>query len=156
MDDNGEIFFIVSPNNARNGKSTSTTINDTNRDSRSESTLSNDTIKSHATSERQRKLSISKKEWKTAFTLFIVTAVFLVCWGPWFLTETTWPVFGIETSPELRTLFYWITVGNSMLNPFIYTFFIPNFRKAFKVFFLELFSIPNKFFHFLKAKIRRQ
>ncbi|XP_029984547.1 trace amine-associated receptor 1-like [Sphaeramia orbicularis] len=68
----------------------------------------------------------SKMERKATKTLAVVLGVFLVCWTPFFLTKNTTPV------PVIEAL-NWLTLSNSMLNPFIYAFFYSWFRSAFRM-----------------------
>ncbi|XP_041661892.1 trace amine-associated receptor 1-like [Cheilinus undulatus] len=75
--------------------------------------------------------TVSKSERKATKTLAIVLGVFLLCWTPFFLCITFSP-FGQNPAPVpvVETL-NWLTLVNSMLNPFIYAFFYSWFRTAF-------------------------
>jgi 5-hydroxytryptamine receptor 1 len=86
-----------------------------------------------------RKNILESRERRTALTLFLVSGVFLICWGPWFITETTGHWYGLNPDPGIRTLFYWMTVCNSTINPIIYTIFIPNFSQSLKQLFSSCF-----------------
>jgi len=90
---------------------------------------------------KARKIKMDSREGKTALTLFLVSSVFIVCWGPWFITETTGHLYGLNPNPGFRTLFYWMTVCNSTINPIIYTIFIPSFREGFKQLFTGCFNV---------------
>ena len=66
-----------------------------------------------------------RSELKTAMTLGGVVVVFLVCFSPYYSIAFTgldlwiWP--------------FWLVYFNSCLNPLIYTFFYPWFRKAIRL-----------------------
>ncbi|XP_070782404.1 trace amine-associated receptor 1-like [Enoplosus armatus] len=77
--------------------------------------------------------AVSKTERKATKTLAIVMGVFLICWAPLFLCITFVP-FSNESVPVpvIETL-NWVTLANSMLNPFIYAFFYSWFRSAFRM-----------------------
>ncbi|XP_027896132.1 trace amine-associated receptor 1-like [Xiphophorus couchianus] len=82
-------------------------------------------IKSRATA--------SKMERKATKTLAIVLGVFLCCWSPFFLCITFLPFTSNSVPiPVIETL-NWLTLSNSMLNPFIYGFFYTWFRSAIKI-----------------------
>lgn len=78
-------------------------------------------------------INVSKIESKATKTLAIVLGFFLICWSPFFLCITFLP-FITETVPVpvIETL-NWLTLANSMLNPFIYAFFYSWFRSAYKI-----------------------
>ncbi|XP_051265422.1 trace amine-associated receptor 1-like [Dicentrarchus labrax] len=77
--------------------------------------------------------AVSKMERKATKTLAIVMGVFLLCMIPYFLCIVFLPL-AHETPPlpVIETL-NWLTLSNSMLNPFIYAFFYSWFRSAFKM-----------------------
>ncbi|XP_031151371.1 trace amine-associated receptor 1-like [Sander lucioperca] len=76
--------------------------------------------------------TVSKNERKASKTLAIVLGVFLLCWTPFFLCITVLPFTHSVPVPVIETL-NWITLSNSMLNPFIYAFFYSWFRSAFRM-----------------------
>nr|XP_033504306.1 trace amine-associated receptor 1-like [Epinephelus lanceolatus] len=77
--------------------------------------------------------TVSKMERKATKTLAIVLGVFLLCWTPFFFCMTFLSFSnGSVPIPVFETL-NWITLSNSMLNPFIYAFFYSWFRTAFKM-----------------------
>ncbi|XP_072306176.1 trace amine-associated receptor 1-like [Eucyclogobius newberryi] len=76
---------------------------------------------------------ISKTERKATKTLAIVMGVFLLCMTPYFLCIVFLPLAS-ETPPfSLIEALNWLTLSNSMLNPFIYAFFYSWFRSACKM-----------------------
>ncbi|KAG7508606.1 trace amine-associated receptor 1-like [Solea senegalensis] len=77
--------------------------------------------------------TVSKMERKATKTLAIVLGVFLLCWLPFFLWITVQPVANnVVPVPVIETL-NWLTLSNSMLNPFIYAFFYSWFRSAIRM-----------------------
>ncbi|XP_047430344.1 trace amine-associated receptor 1-like [Mugil cephalus] len=77
--------------------------------------------------------TVSKMERKATKTLAIVMGVFLLCWSPFFFFITFLPFTSNPVPvPVIETL-NWLTLSNSMLNPFIYAFFYSWFRSAFRM-----------------------
>ncbi|XP_034556067.1 trace amine-associated receptor 1-like [Notolabrus celidotus] len=74
----------------------------------------------------------SKMERKATKTLAIVLGVFLLCWTPFFLC-ITFPSLSSSAPVALVETLNWLTLSNSMLNPFIYAFFYSWFRSAFRM-----------------------
>ncbi|XP_054617359.1 trace amine-associated receptor 1-like [Dunckerocampus dactyliophorus] len=85
--------------------------------------------------------TVSKMERKATKTLAIVMGVFILCWTPFFIYIIFQPLtFGVTPIAVIETL-NWLTLSNSMLNPFIYAFFYSWFRTAFRL------IITGKIFH---------
>lgn len=77
--------------------------------------------------------TFSKMETKATKTLAIVMGVFLLCMIPYFLCIVFQPLaHKTPPIPVIETL-NWLTLSNSLLNPFIYAFFYRWFRSAFKM-----------------------
>uniref|UniRef100_A0A665V190 Trace amine-associated receptor 1-like n=1 Tax=Echeneis naucrates TaxID=173247 RepID=A0A665V190_ECHNA len=77
--------------------------------------------------------TVSKMERKATKTLATVLGVFLLCLTPYFLCIVLQPLSNNPLPiPVIETL-NWLTLSNSMLNPFIYAFFYSWFRSAFRM-----------------------
>ncbi|XP_029936622.1 trace amine-associated receptor 13c-like [Myripristis murdjan] len=72
-----------------------------------------------------------KSELKAARTLGVVVAVFLLCFCPFYFPS----LIGQNTSSDTSysTFAIWLLSSNSCLNPLIYAFFYPWFRKSIKL-----------------------
>uniref|UniRef100_A0A4W6BMG5 G-protein coupled receptors family 1 profile domain-containing protein n=1 Tax=Lates calcarifer TaxID=8187 RepID=A0A4W6BMG5_LATCA len=77
--------------------------------------------------------TVSKMERKATKTLATVMGVFLLCWTPYFLCIIFQPVIYSGTPIAVIEMLNWLTLSNSMLNPFIYAFFYSWFRSAFRL-----------------------
>ncbi|XP_038128422.1 trace amine-associated receptor 1-like [Cyprinodon tularosa] len=75
----------------------------------------------------------SNMERKATKTLAIVLGVFLFCWTPFFICITFLPFINSPVPVSVIETLNWLTLSNSMLNPFIYAFFYTWFRLAFKM-----------------------
>ncbi|XP_055361239.1 trace amine-associated receptor 13c-like [Betta splendens] len=86
-------------------------------------------VRSHlAALRRSEAVKPKKSELKAARTLGVVVLVFLLCSAPYYFFSVAAEVNSISgTSVSL-----WLLYFNSCLNPLIYTFFYPWFRKAIK------------------------
>ncbi|XP_005100402.1 5-hydroxytryptamine receptor 2-like [Aplysia californica] len=76
--------------------------------------------------------SIRASDHKAAFTLGVITGVFLVCWLPFFIIN---PISAYDPSlipPKVFVIVTWAGYANSCLNPIIYSIFNTEFREAFK------------------------
>lgn len=78
-------------------------------------------------------LTVSKLERKATKTLATVLGVFLICWTPFFLCITILPFINDTVPVPVIESLNWLTLVNSMLNPFIYSFFYSWFRSALKI-----------------------
>lgn len=76
--------------------------------------------------------NVSNMQRKATKTLAIVLGVFLLCWTPFFLCITIGPFTHLSIPVPVIESLNWLTLANSMLNPFIYAFFYSRFRVAFK------------------------
>ncbi|XP_036965657.1 trace amine-associated receptor 1-like [Acanthopagrus latus] len=72
-----------------------------------------------------------KSEMKAARTLGVVVVVFLICFCPYFYQS----IAGQDMSPSVAFQMYgvWLLYCNSCLNPVVYAFFYPWFRKSIKL-----------------------
>ncbi|XP_055086684.1 trace amine-associated receptor 13c-like [Periophthalmus magnuspinnatus] len=76
-------------------------------------------------------VTAKKKELKAAGTLGIVVVVFLVCFCPYYVPS----LLGEDTAVDASSVDVeiWLAHFNSCLNPVIYAFFYPWFRKSIKL-----------------------
>ncbi|XP_076613084.1 trace amine-associated receptor 1-like [Chaetodon auriga] len=77
--------------------------------------------------------TVSKMERKATKTLAIVMGVFLLCLTPYFLCIVFQPLAYVTPPVTVIETLNWLTLSNSMLNPFIYAFFYSWFRSAFRM-----------------------
>ncbi|KAM3874429.1 trace amine-associated receptor 8a-like [Diretmus argenteus] len=89
-------------------------------------------MRSHIVPVRNRRsvtVTAKKSEMKAARTLGIVIVVFLVCYGPIYLSA-----FGGNDGTDLDYNFVaFLLYSNSLINPVIYALFYPWFRKSIKL-----------------------
>ncbi|XP_057695805.1 trace amine-associated receptor 13c-like [Corythoichthys intestinalis] len=89
-------------------------------------------MRSHVThGKRQRSLPLGarRSELKAATTLGVVVLVFLICFCPYFAVSQVYDFF----QNDLLTIYtVYLYYSNSLINPLIYAFFYPWFRKGFK------------------------
>ena len=76
---------------------------------------------------------VAKRERKAARTLGVAVLAFLVSWLPYFLDSIIDAFLGFITPTYVYEILVWIAYYNSAMNPLIYAFFYPWFRKAIKL-----------------------
>uniref|UniRef100_A0A8D0QNH2 G-protein coupled receptors family 1 profile domain-containing protein n=1 Tax=Sus scrofa TaxID=9823 RepID=A0A8D0QNH2_PIG len=76
---------------------------------------------------------VAKRERKAAKTLGIAVVAFLISWLPYFLDSIIDAYLGFITPTYIYEILVWIAYYNSAMNPLIYAFFYPWFRKAIKL-----------------------
>ncbi|EDL87756.1 rCG42009 [Rattus norvegicus] len=76
---------------------------------------------------------VCKRERKAAKTLGIAVAAFLLSWLPYFIDSIIDAFLGFITPTYVYEILIWIVYYNSSMNPLIYAFFYPWFRKATKL-----------------------
>lgn len=82
--------------------------------------------------EEKQKISLSKER-RAARTLGIIMGVFILSWVPFFLLYIITPFCPTCCpSDQLFDFLTWLGYSNSMVNPFIYTIFNLDFRRAFR------------------------
>ncbi|XP_044222159.1 trace amine-associated receptor 6-like [Thunnus albacares] len=77
------------------------------------------------------KITVMKSEIKAARTLGIVIVVFLMCYSPYYCVSLTGQDILVRSTTEAFMIF--LMYFNSCLNPVIYAFFYPWFKKAIKL-----------------------
>ncbi|XP_035532224.1 trace amine-associated receptor 13c-like [Morone saxatilis] len=77
------------------------------------------------------RVTAKKSEVKAARTLGVVVAVFLTCFCPYY--SPSFVGQDIEDSSSSSPFVVWLLYFNSCLNPIIYAFFYPWFRKSIKL-----------------------
>ncbi|XP_005389273.1 PREDICTED: trace amine-associated receptor 1 [Chinchilla lanigera] len=75
---------------------------------------------------------LQSKERKAATTLGLLLGVFLICWCPFFVSTVMDPFLNYLVPLTLNEALIWFGYLNSTLNPMVYAFFYPWFRKALK------------------------
>ncbi|XP_004449918.3 trace amine-associated receptor 7a-like [Dasypus novemcinctus] len=91
--------------------------------------MSNKTTKSS----ESYKSRVAKRERKAAKTLGIAVIAFLISWSPYFIDTIIDAFLGFITPAYIYEILVWFAYYNSAMNPLIYAFFYPWFRKAIKL-----------------------
>ncbi|XP_076999724.1 trace amine-associated receptor 9-like [Tamandua tetradactyla] len=76
---------------------------------------------------------VAKRERKAAKTLSIAMAAFLLSWLPYIIDAMIDAYMNFITPPYVYEILVWCVYYNSAMNPLIYAFFYPWFRKAIKL-----------------------
>ncbi|XP_049641168.1 trace amine-associated receptor 7a-like [Suncus etruscus] len=79
------------------------------------------------------KEKVAKRERKAAKTLGIAVMAFLISWLPYFIDSVIDAFLGFITPTYIYEILVWFAYYNSAMNPLIYAFFYPWFRKAVKL-----------------------
>ncbi|XP_036624135.1 trace amine-associated receptor 7a-like [Trichosurus vulpecula] len=79
------------------------------------------------------KARVSKRERKAAKTLGIAGIAFLISWFPYFIESIIDAFLGFIIPTYIFEILVWFTYYNSAVNPLIYAFFYPWFRRAIKM-----------------------
>ncbi|XP_026223317.1 trace amine-associated receptor 13c-like, partial [Anabas testudineus] len=81
--------------------------------------------------QRSVTVTVKKSELKAARTLGVVVAVFLMCYSPYYCVS--FAGYDIIIASSTSTFVNFLFLLNSCLNPLIYAFFYPWFRKSVKI-----------------------
>ncbi|KAM9709751.1 trace amine-associated receptor 13c-like isoform 2-T2 [Menidia menidia] len=99
-------------------------------------------MRSHiAATHLQSSVTVKKSELKAARTLGIVVVVFLFCMCPFYCAALSGQATSLNASSS--TFFICLVYFNSCLNPIIYVFFYPWFRKSIKLILTLQILKPN-------------
>ncbi|XP_036624496.1 trace amine-associated receptor 7a-like [Trichosurus vulpecula] len=79
------------------------------------------------------KARVSKRERKAAKTLGIAVIAFLISWLPCLIESIIDAFLGFITPTYIYEILIWFAYYNSAMNPLIYAFFYPWFRRAIKL-----------------------
>ncbi|XP_069830305.1 trace amine-associated receptor 4-like [Dendropsophus ebraccatus] len=78
-----------------------------------------------------KRKTLVNAENKAARTLSLVMGVFILCWLPFFALTVADPYLNFIISEDIYNICLWLGYFNSSLNPIIYGFFYPWFKKSF-------------------------
>ncbi|XP_033758412.1 alpha-1A adrenergic receptor-like [Pecten maximus] len=87
--------------------------------------------KNEAVSSMRKRIACFKQENKAAITLGRVVGAFVVCWLPFFVYLPLDAATDVEFPGIVVKVTFWLGYVNSAINPFIYAYSSPEFRKAF-------------------------
>ncbi|XP_005389268.1 PREDICTED: trace amine-associated receptor 7b-like [Chinchilla lanigera] len=76
---------------------------------------------------------VARRERKAAITLGVAVIAFLISWLPYYIDSIIDAFLGFITPTYVYEILIWIAYYSSALNPLIYAFFYPWFRKAVKL-----------------------
>ncbi|KAH0949244.1 hypothetical protein HN011_012002 [Eciton burchellii] len=83
--------------------------------------------------EREKRRLARKKEKRATLILGFIMGSFIACWLPFFVLYIFKPLFPhYEIPTQAFVIAFWLGYMNSALNPFIYTVFNKDFRRAFR------------------------
>ncbi|XP_053976086.1 alpha-2B adrenergic receptor-like [Hylaeus volcanicus] len=83
--------------------------------------------------EREKRRLARKKEKRATLILGIIMGSFIACWLPFFVLYIVKPLFPyLDIPSQAFVIAFWLGYMNSALNPFIYTVFNKDFRRAFR------------------------
>lgn len=83
--------------------------------------------------EREKRRLARKKEKRATMILGFIMGSFIACWLPFFVLYIVKPLFpDFEIPSQAFVIAFWLGYTNSALNPFIYTVFNKDFRRAFR------------------------
>ncbi|KAL0105090.1 hypothetical protein PUN28_016621 [Cardiocondyla obscurior] len=83
--------------------------------------------------EREKRRLARKKEKRATMILGFIMGSFIACWLPFFVLYIVKPLFPKFNIPsQAFVIAFWLGYTNSALNPFIYTVFNKDFRRAFR------------------------
>ncbi|XP_026050939.1 trace amine-associated receptor 13c-like [Carassius auratus] len=84
-----------------------------------------------------------RSERKAAKTLGVVVGAFIICWLPFFINFVIDSFISFYTPLALFEVFVWLGYINSTINPIIYGFFYPWFRKTLALIVTRRIFEPN-------------
>lgn len=83
--------------------------------------------------EREKRRIARKKEKRATLILGFIMGSFIACWLPFFVLYIVKPLFpDFDIPSQAFVIAFWLGYMNSALNPFIYTVFNKDFRRAFR------------------------